>query len=205
MPTAAAMSLCTPCTSLTTCPANNCTTTVYVGFRGSDKAGRTMNSGYQIQQINQYSISSVFWSLLDKVRRASACVCLRVCVCVCVCMCVHERVCPSASRQGLPARLFVSQSGRAAGFRCCCSAHHLPAGNRAGARPRPAALHSTSGGVAALCLTPASPPPPLSSPQAFNFVSNSGVTTSSSSTITTTQSAALNGSTDAALAAQQAG
>lgn len=47
------------------CPSNNCTTTVYLGHRGSDKSGRVLESGYQIQQINQYSITSFFWKLLD--------------------------------------------------------------------------------------------------------------------------------------------
>lgn len=50
------------------CPANNCTTTVYVGHRGSDAPGRSMKTGYQIQQINQYSITSFFWKLIDGVR-----------------------------------------------------------------------------------------------------------------------------------------
>ena len=41
---------------------------MYVGHRGSDKGGRTLNSGYQIEQINKFSITSLFWKLLDGVR-----------------------------------------------------------------------------------------------------------------------------------------
>ncbi|PRW58472.1 Armadillo repeat-containing 8 [Chlorella sorokiniana] len=47
------------------CAASNCTSAIYVGHRGSDKPGRTMKTGSQIQKINQFSITSFFWRLLD--------------------------------------------------------------------------------------------------------------------------------------------
>lgn len=56
------------CNAGLSCPANNCTTTVYVGHRGSDAPGRALQSGFQIEQINQYSVTSFFWKLIDGVR-----------------------------------------------------------------------------------------------------------------------------------------
>ncbi|PSC76437.1 Armadillo repeat-containing 8 [Micractinium conductrix] len=53
------------CNAGLSCPANNCTTTVYVGHRGSDAPGRALQSGFQIEQINQYSVTSFFWKLID--------------------------------------------------------------------------------------------------------------------------------------------
>lgn len=47
------------------CPANNCTTTVYLGHRGSDRPGRAMETGYQISQINKLSITNFFWNIID--------------------------------------------------------------------------------------------------------------------------------------------
>jgi hypothetical protein len=47
------------------CAASNCTSAIYVGHRGSDKPGRTMKTGSQIEKINQFSITSFFWRLLD--------------------------------------------------------------------------------------------------------------------------------------------
>ncbi|KAL4431119.1 hypothetical protein ABPG75_006375 [Micractinium tetrahymenae] len=55
------------CNAGLNCPANNCTTSVYVGHRGSDKPGRSMQSGYQIEQINKYSLTSFFWKIIDGV------------------------------------------------------------------------------------------------------------------------------------------
>lgn len=88
------------------CPANNCTTTVYVGHRGSDKPGRTMQTGYQIQQINQYSITSFFWKLIDGVRSPLQLRCRQL----------HGRHCN---------RLARGPKSRQGG--CCfsCSVHHL--------------------------------------------------------------------------------
>lgn len=51
-----------------TCPANNCSTTVYLGHRGSDKAGRAMDTGYQIEQINQFSVTSWYWKIVNGIN-----------------------------------------------------------------------------------------------------------------------------------------
>ncbi|KAI3433419.1 hypothetical protein D9Q98_003234 [Chlorella vulgaris] len=56
------------CNDGLSCPSDNCTATVYVGHRGSDKAGRSMDSGYQIEQINKFSVTTWYWKIVDTVN-----------------------------------------------------------------------------------------------------------------------------------------
>lgn len=61
---AAALSGCT-CRGLN-CAATNCSTTIVTAFQGSDAAGQALTSGYQIESLNNYSISDFFSNLIDK-------------------------------------------------------------------------------------------------------------------------------------------
>jgi hypothetical protein len=50
------------------CVSGNCTTGIYVGHRGTDSKGAAMETAYQIQQLNQFSVTN--W--LQKVRSTNA-------------------------------------------------------------------------------------------------------------------------------------
>lgn len=43
---------------------------MYVAHRGSDSAGRPMDSGYQVQQINHFAVTDYFWRLVNGVSAA---------------------------------------------------------------------------------------------------------------------------------------
>eukprot|EP00887_Chlorella_sp_A99_P005808 scaffold1.g5808.t1 len=44
------------------CPSNNCTSTIYTGFRGTSASGKPLLTAYQIEDVNKYSISGAFKS-----------------------------------------------------------------------------------------------------------------------------------------------
>lgn len=50
------------------CNAGDCVTTIYTGARGSSDSGQSFTSAYQIQNINQFSITGIFSTLFDKVE-----------------------------------------------------------------------------------------------------------------------------------------
>lgn len=93
---------------------SNCTTSIYVGHRGSDRKGATMQSAYQIEQLNSYSVTG--W-LSDVSCRASG----------------DSRAWPACKEQ-LKAQLRRRVHGAGT---CCCSSRRQPAVQRSGAELHP--------------------------------------------------------------------
>jgi hypothetical protein len=50
------------------CNAGDCVTTIYTGARGSSDSGQSFTSAYQIQNINQFSITGIFFTLFNNVE-----------------------------------------------------------------------------------------------------------------------------------------
>ena len=46
----------------------NCTLAVYTGFSGADRHGTTLSTATQIHQINEYSASTLYYSVKNNVR-----------------------------------------------------------------------------------------------------------------------------------------
>jgi hypothetical protein len=49
------------------CASQDCSLTVYTGFTGEDRNGVAFLTGYEIQRINQYSVSTLFNSVYQQV------------------------------------------------------------------------------------------------------------------------------------------
>ncbi|KDD75899.1 hypothetical protein H632_c447p1 [Helicosporidium sp. ATCC 50920] len=52
------------------CTADNCTTTFYTTFQGSDQAGNTLTSQYEIQNISRFSVTNFFSNIFSKITAA---------------------------------------------------------------------------------------------------------------------------------------
>lgn len=53
--------------SETACQKADCSLMVYMGFTGEDLHGVAFQTGFQIQQVNQYSVSSLFDNIYQQV------------------------------------------------------------------------------------------------------------------------------------------
>lgn len=54
------------------CAGQDCSLTVFVGFTGSDRNGVALQTGSQINRLNQYSVSSLYNSVVSQVWQCTS-------------------------------------------------------------------------------------------------------------------------------------
>ena len=57
----------------TSCDAEDCSLLLYTGFSGDDRDNVAFQTGYQISQVNQYSVSTLYNSIVQQVCPQSSC------------------------------------------------------------------------------------------------------------------------------------
>ena len=57
----------------TSCDAGDCSLLLYMGFSGDDRDNVAFQTGYQISQVNQYSVSTLYNSIVQQVCPQSPC------------------------------------------------------------------------------------------------------------------------------------
>lgn len=57
----------------TSCDAEDCSLLLYMGFSGDDRDNVAFQTGYQISQVNQYSVSTLYNSIVQQVCPQSLC------------------------------------------------------------------------------------------------------------------------------------
>ena len=57
----------------TSCDTEDCSLILYMGFSGNDRDGVAFQTGYQITQVNQYSVSTLYNSIVQQVCSQSSC------------------------------------------------------------------------------------------------------------------------------------
>ena len=57
----------------TSCDTEDCSLVLYMGFSGDDRDNVAFQTGYQISQVNQYSVSTLYNSIVQQVCPQSSC------------------------------------------------------------------------------------------------------------------------------------
>ena len=61
--------------SETSCDTEDCSLVLYMGFSGDDRDKVAFQTGYQISQVNQYAVSTLYNSIVQQVcSQSSQCI-----------------------------------------------------------------------------------------------------------------------------------
>ena len=54
------------------CSTEDCSLALYMGFVGDDRNGNAFQTGYQISQVNQFAVSTLYNNIVQQVSRAAS-------------------------------------------------------------------------------------------------------------------------------------
>ena len=65
------------------CTTLDCSLSLYMGFSGDDKNSVAFQTGYEISQVNQYSVSTLYNNIVEQVLLSARLWCHSVCLGLC--------------------------------------------------------------------------------------------------------------------------